>query len=1161
MKKTIKTLILILLTVSVVFSAISITAYAADSFENEIAAFPESYKVKLRELHKIQPKWKFKCVNTGIDWADAVEGENYADSKKVTNTTSAIPSSANSALKDKSTGFYNASTDTYSVVDAGFVRANKIAISYYMDPRNFLNETDIFQFELLAFSDSLKVSDVDAVLSGTVMYNKKIEYYNTEGKLIKTDMTYAQCIYNAGKKNDVNPCFLASKIKNEVVVSGGLSGSASGQKKGYEGYYNFFNVGAYASTTDPQKNALEYAKASGSYGRPWDTPEKSINGGAQFNAEKYIAVGQNTGYLQKFNVAPKNKSSLYTHQYMSNIVGVLDQARSTYKSYSSQDRLSVAHTFSIPVYNNMPGSEKQLGEFSMFDAYGQTAYATETLNIRSEPNINSDNKPITTLSTTTKVNVISKCRNTSTSIYQQYQWPFWCKVSFENNGQNYTGYVVASALKYDYSLNVSKGDTFTLPLSVKSSEQPALYTWDTSVISIDSKSNIKALAKGSATVTAVSSSGGYEEIKINVGSYSVSSLTVSNFAVNFGQNGADFSWKSVSGAYGYEFYITQGNNVIYAKRLSSNKTSVNVSSLNLKSDFTAKIRAYTSSSSYKLNGKFSNLDISNVTINKVTGVVCDNITTDSYRLSWKAVANADGYEILKYNSASGSYDTFKTVNETNYIFKSQTAGASDKYCIRAFANTAYGTVYGDNSDAVEGYTYKSLLKGLSASSVNECDMTVKWQSVSSADRYAVYIFDESKSAYIKKGETDGKTEFKITSLKAGTAYKIRIEALNTSNTGDRLAGGELTVKTKPSKVTGVKMTSSTGYKVKLSWSKVNGAEAYFVYLLNTSTGKYEYYRKATTNSCNISSLSPLSSYSVKVCAVVYNNSVKLCGSQSEKISIYTGPKKPTGLKTSDYSADSVTLKWTKAAGADGYRVYCVDSSGKEKYVATTKNNYFVITSLNPEYSGQYVVKGYRKVGSAKIMGSTSSKKKALTVPAAITGIKATNVTKTGYTISWSKSQNADAYNIYRYNSNSKTYIKIGSTDKLTYKISDLYSAKKDKYKIVGYISSGQKIYEGIYSSAFSVSTAPKNVSGLTATKQNDGSLIVKWQKAPRATGYRVYAYNNVSKKWVSLGYSSSDSYKVSASVFSLEYTKVKVISYVKTGSVRYYATGTETKIK
>lgn len=160
---------------------------------------------------------------------------------------------------------------------------------------------------------------------------------------------YVDIIMDAAAQSGVSPYVLAAMILQEQGTNGG-SPLISGNYSGYPGYYNFFNVEAYQSgSMSAIQTGLRYASQSGSYGRPWNTVEKSIIGGAQNYGDNYVKAGQNTFYLKKFNVQGSN---LYKHQYMTNIQGAASEAERLSKAYSSVK--DSALEFQIPVYNNMP---------------------------------------------------------------------------------------------------------------------------------------------------------------------------------------------------------------------------------------------------------------------------------------------------------------------------------------------------------------------------------------------------------------------------------------------------------------------------------------------------------------------------------------------------------------------------------------------------------------------------------------------------------------------------------------------------------------------------------------------------------------------------------------------------------------------------------------
>lgn len=164
--------------------------------------------------------------------------------------------------------------------------------------------------------------------------------------------TYADLIMNVAASTGLNPYIIASTILQEQG-SDGRGKSISGTYSGYAGYYNYFNIGAYASDgMDAVGRGLWYASQSGAYGRPWNTPEKAIAGGAEYYATNYVKAGQDTLYLKKFNVQGSN---IYKHQYMTNVEAAASEGALFGQGYGNTLK-NMALTFKIPVYNNMPAS-------------------------------------------------------------------------------------------------------------------------------------------------------------------------------------------------------------------------------------------------------------------------------------------------------------------------------------------------------------------------------------------------------------------------------------------------------------------------------------------------------------------------------------------------------------------------------------------------------------------------------------------------------------------------------------------------------------------------------------------------------------------------------------------------------------------------------------
>ncbi|MCM1180498.1 MAG: SH3 domain-containing protein [Clostridium sp.] len=331
------------------------------AFETLLKNFPASYQASLKTLHNAYPSWKFVAVDTGLDWNTVIANESIVGRNVM---QSNYPKGGNTlapfSYLSTASGAYDWSTDKYVVKDgSNWYSANSAVISYYMDPRNFLNDTDIFQFEALAYDSSQTVTVVQSILSNTFMKGKYSVKDSATGKTASG--YYKDAFMDAGKGAKANPYFLATRVKQEVGING--SNSTSGTYKGYEGIYNFYNIGANDGG-DAVAKGLSWAKGGSTnattYGRPWTTPYKSIVGGAKYIAANYINKGQNTLYFQKFNVKPTETNQLYLHQYMTNVQAPYSEGRSTRTAYNGLGILKDAMVFYIPVYNNMPSSACKL---------------------------------------------------------------------------------------------------------------------------------------------------------------------------------------------------------------------------------------------------------------------------------------------------------------------------------------------------------------------------------------------------------------------------------------------------------------------------------------------------------------------------------------------------------------------------------------------------------------------------------------------------------------------------------------------------------------------------------------------------------------------------------------------------------------------------------
>ncbi len=381
-----------------------------ESYEESLLrqGFPKSYVEYLVPLHEKYPEWEFVPMITGLDWQKSINGERDPHKKQLIEN-------------NVQTSFKCSCSSCKGVIQESpnWVSASEEAVKYYMDPRNFLTEEYIFQFESTAYDSSHTKAGVEAILKNTWMHDSSITYLNGLGneKTYKEDgvaVKYSDVILKSAKDSGMSAYYLASKMVQEVGSSSSSNaGGSSGKNAPFYGIYNYYNIGAYTGVRDglewangfmktirstvmyksadtssskvvtiPSNTEVYYISTSDdfyrvstivggttykgyvkkdnisaytSYGRPWTNPYKTIYYGAQYIYDSFSET-QYTSYLQKFNVNPKSET-LYGHEYMANVRAAAFESQKTYKAYVSAGIIGNKKVFSIPVFKNMPGAD------------------------------------------------------------------------------------------------------------------------------------------------------------------------------------------------------------------------------------------------------------------------------------------------------------------------------------------------------------------------------------------------------------------------------------------------------------------------------------------------------------------------------------------------------------------------------------------------------------------------------------------------------------------------------------------------------------------------------------------------------------------------------------------------------------------------------------
>lgn len=453
MKKLSIKLVVFILVISIIFSFIQIffiksevhAAGLSSSYtqyiKSGISAFPESYQKKLAYLKYNHPNWQFKAYYTGIDWNELTSSS--AENQCLKNTM------YKSALVDPSMLCVCGRNG-----DPGYYCASAKMVNYYLDPRNFMDESMIFQFLDLANGDGVTRAVVASATANTYLYQ------------------YVDDIMTAASEAGINPLHIVATIFQELGRTG-MPRAISGTVPGYEGLYNFYNYGATDGNGAVERGLAEAGRQG------WTSPRYAlIDGAKKVLKNDYIAAGQTTKYFYKFDVVGNEILTesmgqrtyalkyFYGHQYMTNLRDPSSQAGSLYDIYADGEILNEQLTFLIPVYNNMPDATIPVP--TSLTANQQSLYYINSMkiggiNFRKSPN----GDPLGSVYKNTVVELLdnqgywSKVRIIRATSYVpgEKRW----------NSESLEGYVATSYLKSvtedipDYRNQVDMGDSGTNP--------------------------------------------------------------------------------------------------------------------------------------------------------------------------------------------------------------------------------------------------------------------------------------------------------------------------------------------------------------------------------------------------------------------------------------------------------------------------------------------------------------------------------------------------------------------------------------------------------------------------------------------------------------------------------------------------------------------------
>ncbi len=373
----------------------------------------------------------------------------------------------------------------------------------------------------------------------------------------------------------------------------------------------------------------------------------------------------------------------------------------------------------------------------------------------------------------------------------------------------------------------------------------------------------------------------------------------------------------------------------------------------------------------------------------------------------------------------------------------------------------------------QGYRYAETLK-LSSSSLTMALNSSKTLKATLAPSPLYSSKVTFKSSNTKVASVTSKGVIKAVGLGQAT---ITV----TTSDGSKLSK-KCTVKVIPQTVKNLKQSAMTASSVTFSWSKIAGVTGYKVYKLNAKN-KWELASTTSKLTYTDKSLSMGDVAQYKVRAYTKVGTITYYGAYSSVLKVTMSKPGVVPKLTSSSGETNITLTWTKAENANGYKVYLYNSkTGKFTEKASVTALTYKVTGLTPNTEYKFAVKAYYKASANSITYAEKQKEiTASTKPAVVNGFTYDKnaVYFDRITLNWKEPKNISGYQVSIYNTETKeTKTETVGVDKTSYTVSSLDPNTKYTFKIRVYTKRESGTVYSSYSSGISVTTL-----ALPATKK------------------------------------------------------------------------------
>lgn len=535
---------------------------------------------------------------------------------------------------------------------------------------------------------------------------------------------------------------------------------------------------------------------------------------------------------------------------------------------------------------------------------------------------------------------------------------------------------------------------------------------------------------------------------------------------------------------------------------------------------------------------------------------------DTINVKWQEVKGATGYKVYRKKAGEKDFTALGVVKGTTYKDNSAQVGQEYYYTVRAYVGET-SNLGSFDKNGIKGVALPKKPTLKTAESVDFNAIKVTWKKVDGASGYYVYRKADGEKYFKQIAEVNGNKTFTSTDLSAttGVKYQYTVRAYR-NRSGKPYAGlydSKGVTATACTKAPTIKSCVSTvSDKLKLTWSKVNGATGYNVYRKLENDKNYKLIKTINGNG-NVeftdSGLKCGVKYYYRVNGFRTVDSKNYEGLGSKDYLGLTTPAQPALKRAKSLGYNTISIEWTKVEGATGYDIYR-KTTGTYSKIGTVDKQSTVTFKDEKAVTGvryQYTVRAYYNKNGIKKVSTYENYIHGTAYPSNPNLTSVTSVEYNAIELKWDKVDGANGYKIYRKLPSDKNYKELitlyGQTDKYTDQT--VTCGTTYQYIIRSFRYENGKTYTSGNNSAVSCKAVPPVVKVKVASTGYN-SLNVSWEKVNGATGYRIYFKKDNAKNWTTLATFEN------GSLTSCEHRKLTTgVNYTYTARA-YYKDGSKT---